>query len=64
VDVIITRCHRCGREIHRNKGPYVKFVVPDRYHTKVYLCWDCWGAVSKHMGTRGLLKLLSPQRKS
>jgi DNA-directed RNA polymerase subunit RPC12/RpoP len=58
VEIITTKCQRCGREIHRTKGPYVKFVMPDRYHTKFYLCWSCWGTVSNHMKTKDLLKLL------
>jgi DNA-directed RNA polymerase subunit RPC12/RpoP len=58
MDAITTKCQRCGREIHRNRGPYVKFALPDRYHTKFYLCWDCWGEVSSHMGAKSLLKLL------
>jgi len=58
MDIITTRCQRCGREIHRNRGPYVKFAVPDRYHTKFYLCWSCWVEVSGHMKVKNLFELL------
>jgi DNA-directed RNA polymerase subunit RPC12/RpoP len=62
VEIITTKCQRCGREIHRIRGPYVKFAVPNRYRTKFYLCWNCWGEVSNHMGTRGLLRLLGDRK--
>jgi DNA-directed RNA polymerase subunit RPC12/RpoP len=59
VEIITTKCQRCGREIHRNRGPYVKFAVPDRYHTKFYLCWSCWTKVSNCTGTRNILRLVA-----